>query len=640
MVHNYCTQRSIVTYIKHVTQVYLERKMTSRLSSSEYNGIHLLLQLIAIALHIYTSEGLEKSEVKAIVNENCTRYINSQHEYWNHSVNYDGNNSQYAVKSRFSESKCPLWHWREEDGTCKIGVDFNEIIIFERNTNQPWLLMFYCMTTSDKNDTNRSDVIGSCLLSFDVHLVSTMYYPLPCNISKLNEYTCAGLNREGQLCGRCKKGFAPPVYSYVLNCVNCTDYHLNWLKYIGVAFGPLTLFCVLICFFHISATSAYLHGFIFFSQILTMQIIVGMLSNTNGYKEAKFSTRTSVNLYVSLLGIWNLDMFRVFYKPFCIHPNMTVVQSLALDYTIALYPLTLLMIIYGLVSLHSQNIRIIVTLWRPFKTFLRTFFRNLNIETSLVESFATLYLLSTMKMQSVILGLLSPTALYHVDGSIDEKLYLFLAGDVEYFGTEHMPYAVLALFFSTFFLVLPGLLLFLYPCRFFQHLLNMIHCNFLALRIFMDVFQGHYKDGTNNTRDYRFFSGIFFWTRFILVACFVLLSSLYSFLAFSIIITMLGFTVTALHPHRSKLHYRLDCISLILLSVVLFSNMGYFLSPHNSISAEVSRLVLFVALGLPLLYIAFVTCYWIVGKKRYPQRLLHYLLQKSEESQRLLVFTH
>ena len=35
----------------------------------------------------------------------------------------------------------------------------------------------------------------------------------------------------------------------------------------------------------------------------------------------------------------------------------------------------------------------------------------------------------------------------------------------------------------------------------------------------------------------------------------------YCFLAFGIIITMLGFVVTALHPQWTKLHYTLDCIS-------------------------------------------------------------------------------
>ena len=235
------------------------------------------------------------------------------------------------------ELVCRPWYQRNGDGKCEAGALFEGVVKFEKNTMQTLLQTFYCMTTLDENGANRSDVIGSCLFSYTGGL-APIYYSLPCNISKLNKYTCAGLNREGQLCGRCMKGFAPPVYSYTLNCVNCTDYHLNWLKYIGVAFGPLTVFCLLICIFHISATSAYLHGFIFFSQIMTMPIFLRMVGNTHGYKTANFRTHISEQLYISLLGIWNLDMFRMFYKLFCIHPGMTIVQALALDYLTALYP--------------------------------------------------------------------------------------------------------------------------------------------------------------------------------------------------------------------------------------------------------------------------------------------------------------
>ena len=581
----------------------------------------LLTQLLALGLQIHTNKGLETSQMNAIVNKNCTHYITSQHEDLKFATGYTydyGNNSQLGgAKSTYysGELVCPPWYHRNGDGKCETGAHFEGIVKSEK------LQTFYCMTTSNENETYRSDVIGSCLFSYVTHVVQ-IYYPLPCNIFKLNKYTCAGLNREGQLCGRCMKGFAPPVYSYTLNCVNCTDYHLNWLKYIGVAFGPLTVFCLLICIFHISATSAYLHGFIFFSQIITMPIILRMAGNTDGYKTANSSTRiVCEQIYASLFGIWNLDMFRVFYKPFCIHPSMTIVQALALDYLTALYPLVLLVITYGLVSLHARNNRIIVTLWRPFTTLLRPLHVNLNIQTSLIESFATLYLLSTMKMQSVTLDLLSPTQLYHVDGSIDDRLYLYLAGDVEYFGPKHMPYAFLSLFFSVVFLLIPGLLLFLYPCRFFQCLLNAIHCNFFGLCIFMDVFQGHYKDGTNSTRDYRFFSGIFFWTRYVLMTCFVLLSSLYSFLAYGIIITMLGFTVAVFYPQRTQLRYIFDCISLTLLSVVLFALMGTYFGPHNSIPTKVSRLFGFVAASLPLLYITVVICYWIIARKRIHKNL-------------------
>ena len=604
-------------------------------------GMDWLVILLVLELQIHTNEGLEVNQVKATVNENCTLYTTSQHASLKNKTMSDGNSSLSSTTSQLTavgEFMCPPWYKTMEDGICEKGFNFKRILIYEQGTNQMWLQTFYCMTTSDENSVKRNDVIGSCIYSFGMY--KTIYYPLPCDISKLNKYTCAGLNREGQLCGRCMKGFAPPVYSYVLNCVKCTDYHLNWLKYIGVAIGPLTIFCILIYTLHISATSAYLHGFIFFSQILTMPTILRIIVNDKGYKRASIGVRTSESLYISLISVWNLDIFRVFYKPFCIHPNMTVVQALALEYIIALYPLVLILITYGLVSLHSRNNRIIVTLWRPLRKYMKPFLLSLNIETSLIESFATLFYLSSLKMQSVSLDLLSPVALYHPDGSVDGKLYLYLAGDVEYFGPEHMPYAVISLLISIVFLIIPGLLLFLYPCHCFQRFLNATHCNFHGLRIFMDVFQGHYKDGTNNTRDYRFFSGIFFWTRYVQMASFSLLKSHYSFLAFGIIITLLGFIIAIVHPHRKKLHYTLDLISLILLLLLLFSAMGSAFGPHNSIPHKASRLLGCVAVTLPILYITLLTCYWIF-KKRVPQKFVHVLFSKrtnSYEHQGLLNF--
>ena len=47
----------------------------------------------------------------------------------------------------------------------------------------------------------------------------------------------------------------------------------------------------------------------------------------------------------------------------------------------------------------------------------------------------------------------------------------------------------------------------MYPFAWFQQILNKIGLNSLTLRTFVEVFQGHFKDGTNNTRDYRHFSG-------------------------------------------------------------------------------------------------------------------------------------
>ena len=194
---------------------------------------------------------------------------------------------------------------------------------------------------------------------------------------------------------------------------------------------------------------------------------------------------------------------------------------------------------------------------------------------------------------------------------------------MKYFGPHHLLYALFALLF---FVIFPALLLFLYPCHFFQCFLNATHCNF---RIFMDVFQGNFTDGTNNTRDYRFFSGIFFLTLFFLVAVFVIVNSLYSILMFGAIITMLGFSVAILQPQRTKIHYVQDCIILMLLSLLFFSFIGFFVDSHSSIGSQISRWFGIASCALPLIYMTCLVCYWIVVKKKIPHRSLSPLLIKQ-----------
>ena len=589
----------------------------------------LLPTMLLAVFVLVTAQALDLNLMDLMRNKNCSRYL--------HLQNDDENVSHHSLM-------CPPWYVETNDSSsrCTNGLMVHNEVYFMEGTQQPWMESLFCMTTSpNASSPLERDVVGSCLFSFHTYNLSfSTYYPLPCNISELNDYMCAGLNREGQLCGKCVKGFAPPVFSYSLNCVECTDYHLNWLKYVGVAFGPLTIFCLFICFFHVSAASPYLFGFVFYCQILSMPTIVRMAQNTHGYNEAKESTKFAESFYISFLSIWNLDILRDFYKPFCLHPNMSVVQALALDYVIALYPLALLLVAYSLINLYSRNVKFVVALWEPLGRFLRPCVRNLNIQTSLIESFATLYFLSAMKVQSVSLDLLSPTLLYYPDGTISKKLHLYLAGDVEYFGPHHFPYGLLALVLLVIFTLLPGLLLFFYPSRFFQQLLNKMNCNSVTLRTFVDVFQGNYKDGTNNTKDYRFFSGVFFLTRFVLMATFVILNSLYSVLIFGTILTMLGFGVAILHPQKTKLHYGFDCIILLLMSLLFFTIIADFIGTHNSIASQVARYYSYLSFFLPLVYIVCLVCYWMFVRKRIPQRFGCYVLKavysNYQEQQHLL----
>ena len=141
--------------------------------------------VISMTIVLRIVHGLDRNEADSTKNENCSHYL--------------------SELPRNISNECPPWHVRSNNGSgCVEGPYLHFLVYFMRETSQPWLETFFCMTTSEENSPIRRDVIGSCLLSIDIDTRSfSNYYPLPCNISELNVYMCAGLNREGQLCGRC-----------------------------------------------------------------------------------------------------------------------------------------------------------------------------------------------------------------------------------------------------------------------------------------------------------------------------------------------------------------------------------------------------------------------------------------------------
>ena len=82
----------------------------------------------------------------------------------------------------------------------------------------------------------------------------------------------------------------------------------------------------------------------------------------------------------------------------------------------------------------------------------------------------------------------------------------------------------------------------------------------------MDVFQGSYKDGTNNSKDYRFFSGLFFLSRTFMIAGMATLKSIFLMEMLAFIFIGLTVLVAVLHPHKSQLGYTIWTFYLLQLS--------------------------------------------------------------------------
>ena len=76
-----------------------------------------------------------------------------------------------------------------------------------------------------------------------------------------------------------------------------------------------------------------------------------------------------------------------------------------------------------------------------------------NASNSLIEAFGTFFLLSYVKIINTSFDILMPVQLHNVSGQV-VGLYSYYNGSIQYFGREHTPYAVLAIFmFITFNLI-------------------------------------------------------------------------------------------------------------------------------------------------------------------------------------------
>ena len=112
-------------------------------------------------------------------------------------------------------------------------------------------------------------------------LIEQLYYLLPSDVTELNKYICGHLDRERQLCGRCKNNIAYQFTLMILNCLQCSTSPFNWVKYILAAFLPLTVFFVLVASCRLSTTPPKLFAFVFFIQsIVNVHIL---LAGLDGY---------------------------------------------------------------------------------------------------------------------------------------------------------------------------------------------------------------------------------------------------------------------------------------------------------------------------------------------------------------------
>ena len=502
-------------------------------------------------------------------------------------------------------TSCAPW-FQCQEGKCQPGSSLPLDVLSSDNK-----LVWECNCVTY---VNRTVEVGRCIFNcLTLNNNGIPFKELPSNVSKLNAMFCDRLNRQGTLCGQCKDDHFPLAYSFDLTCVKCPNSKTNWIKYVLVAFVPLTAFYFIILLFKVNIASSHLYGFVLFGQAISFPFPARLLV-MNFQSKPKYTI--PVKILATLYGVWNLDFFRMFDLGICLETS--TLFTFSLDLIVAVYPLLMMIVTYLMITLHDRNFRLVVVMWSPFRRIFSLFRDKWDIRSSVIDSFATFFLLSNVKFLSVASDLLFPVQVYQLpsSGNFTYSWRLYHNATIDYFGSTHLPYAILAIVVLVVFVLLPVLILMLYPFRWFQKILNVLPVHWYVLHTFMDSFQGCYKDGTESgTWDYRWFASVFFIVRCIFFLFTTLVPDNSYFPIGCIAFILLALLIYLTNPFKAKVSHYTDIYTMYMLFLVIYCSS---LIGTQYISLYFVFLYLSSFLScLPLLYVSIITLQWMVRHRKF-----------------------
>ena len=343
----------------------------------------------------------------------------------------------------------------------------------------------------------------------------------PTAYSNCNYYMCfCDSHHSGRLCGQCIDGYSVAINSPYLSCVSCNKLqHVleGWTTLIGLEFVPMTVMIFVIVILNVNLNQGSLNAYIFLCQILTIPF---PSVNYPSWIVTRYSDFTDRNIYFLPLSMWNLDFITALsyqtqniiqgnHKPaglsICISASTSPLGSISFWYTIAYYPLILLMLLYFGIILYDKGHKIVVCVVRPFHRILACFWGIFNIRPSLPHSMASIYTLCFTQLAATSLKILHAT--WFQDRSGNAILVFFYDGTMDYFHGLHILSMIPAIC-TLLILILFTLYLAVSPFKWFQRCFNKVNFKKDFLISMTDVFTAPYKNGTESTWDYRCFAGV------------------------------------------------------------------------------------------------------------------------------------
>ena len=410
---------------------------------------------------------------------------------------------------------------------------------------------------------------------------------LPDNASLLDSHIC-GPTRTGTACGECAENHSVYFNSFKFRCGAESLCSVGWIFFILAEIVPLVLLFAVILIFNISFTNGNANGFILFAQILD-----ALATNVEGLVEYPPPIEHAREILTFLYRHLNLNFFTLGHLSFCLWKGSTVMDVLIVKYVTV--GIALVLVLMTIVFARCK------CAW--FKKRLRT------PDSVLIHGLSAFFVLCYSQCARVTFHILDFFCLYSTNFHCERRV-VNRVGYMTYLHGDHVPYAAVAILVLIFMVILPPLLLLLYPlvfkllglCKLSESKLASFLWRVMPIQL-LDVFQSSFKD------EFRFFAGFYFLYRAMVLAAF---SYTVELIIFYLVIQIQLTVMLALHaifqPYKKKKHNILDALLFTNLAIINGITLYNYYENDNVLKkyariANIMAGIQVVLIFLPILYV-------------------------------------
>ena len=423
------------------------------------------------------------------------------------------------------------------------------------------------------------------------------YRPLPLDALVLEQTICSAM-RTGIACGSCKTNHSVYYNSWTFECGKEDKCHLGVFFLILSTLVPLTILFLGIIVFDANIVNGW-NGFLFFTQIV---IFLPIHANGMIYFPTPIFKVLDSTLFI--YTFFNLDFFDHNSLSFCLWKGATVMDILMVRLVCICFALGLVFITVFVLKQHK--------LAKYCPCLLRRRY-------TVINGLSAFFTLCYARCAWICFIILVPTCLYD-DNFRCFKTVTFYSGNLEYFGSAHIPYATVAIIFLIFIVILPTVLLLIYPL--FFRFLGLCNLSESRAAIFLwrmmpiqllDSFQNPFKN------NYRCFAGLYFVYRAVALSLHVFTRNLTQFFAaLELQFIVVIFIHAAFQPYKKRLHNIIDLLLFFNLAfihgITVYSYITY-VENKNSVFVKGNGVDGWIIVQIVLLYLPLVSATIVVTIK-------------------------